>query len=456
MASRVIPFNPNNGRQADIEFQLTDELGKEGLNAFYGHVSETYIEKLRWPEAYKVYDEMRRRDPTLRSILNAIKLLARQAEWKAEPASDKPADQEAADFLQTNLEDMSHTVEDLVDDVFTCLPFGWSSVEICYKRRNGPGGEYPSQFTDGRVGWRKMAFRRQSSFARWELDANGGLAGWWQIAAPDYEERFLPIEKLLHFVAERDGNNPEGMSLFESAYEPYHFVTNLQIISGIGWQRAFVGLPVFEFEERPSPNDNARVKSIGQGLTIDEKQFVSLPPKVKFRLESTENSGANALLDTIKMYRILMTQMVLADFLFLGTSDTGSWALGSDKSQLFIMAVNGYLDKVAAVKNRFGVARLFEYNEFPGISALPRITHSEVRKPNLTELGQFIQQIAPYITLGDEDEIWIRQQAGMPEVEEEDTASPADDELDPETGSEDEGGGGEDVEASDPFRTGYP
>ena len=418
------------------------EVGSEGTNAFYGHVSETYTSKLEWPDAYDVYNEMRRRDPTLRSALNVVSLLARQSTIKAEPASDKPADRQAGDFLQECLEDTSHTVEDFLDDVLSFLPFGWSSFEVALKRRSGTGGQHKSMFDDGRIGWRKFAFRRQSTLSRWDFDDHGGFAGWYQVAPPAYEEVFLPIDKLLHFVAHRDGNNPEGFCLFESLYEPWHYVKNLQIINGIGWQRTFVGLPVFGFAEgsNPSADDKAQVRQVGEGLTVDEKQYVSVPPGIDFRLESTANSGAKALLDTITEYRVMMLRLFLAEFLAVGTGSTGSRALHTDKSELFIMAVNGYLDKIVAVLNRFAVPRLFEFesNRFAGVAELPRITHTEVRKPNLDELGEFIQKIAPYITLGDEDELWIRDQAGMPETmpEEDDDNEPPDNE--PETGTEDD------------------
>lgn len=431
------------------KLKLLEETGTEGLRAFYGHTTEPYIDKLRWPGAYDIYNEMRRREPTLRTVLNCIRLLSRQAEWKVEAASDK--DTEAAEFLESCLEDMSHTVSDFVDDALTFLPFGWSSFELCYKRRQGADSKHKSRYTDGKIGWRKFAFRRQSSWDRWQFDEEGGLAGWWQQAAPDYKDIFLPIEKLLHLTGERDGGNPEGLSLFESAYEPYHFITNLQIIAGIGWQRTFVGLPVFKFEQKPSPDDLAQVAATGKALTVDEKQWASVPPGVTMELASTNNTGAGALLETIRHFRILMTQMVLADFVFLGTEGTGSWSLGQDKSALFLMAVNGYLDRIEAAWNRYAVARLFDYNEFPGLEELPQITHSVIRKPNLPELGQFLQAIGALIPLGDDDAGWIRQQAGMPEAPEPE----AEEAPKPETGGEEEETDemAEFAEAEDPRRT---
>jgi len=111
--------------------------------------------------------------------------------------------------------------------------------------------------------------------------------------------------------------------------------------------------------------------------------------------------------------------------------------LGKDKSEMFLMATNGWLDKIEAVLNRFAIPRLFDYNEFSGITELPQVQHSRIEKPDLNELGQFIQSIASHIKMGDEDELWLRTKAGMPE------AIPEDEEGDeqppvPETGEEEE------------------
>ncbi len=383
------------------------EIGVEGMEElatpmFGGQTLGEYRADLHWPGVYDVYDEMRRRDPTLRSIVHVTKLLAKTARWKAEPATDRPADREAAEFLESCLEGMSHTVSDWIDDAFTALPFGWASSEIVYQRRE-----------DGRIGWRKLAFRRQSSWDGWLYDDAGGFQGWWQRAAPRYQRVRLPSEKLIHTVFERDGGRPEGMSIFESAYEAWHYVTNLQLISGIGWQRSFVGLPVFEFEQVPSDDDSGAVREIGQGLRVGARQYISVPPGIKFRLEASQNSGAGALLDEIKYFRALIAQIVLADFIMLGM-DGGSYAIGSDKSMIFMMIVDGLLDRVSEAWNRFGVRRLFELNSFPGMTAAPHLTHSAIRKVRLGDIGAFVQQIGPWMPLTETDVAWVREQVGIP------------------------------------------
>lgn len=394
-----------------------NETGKTGLMAFAGQIQEAYTPVLNWPAAYKIYNEMRRRDPTIRTLWNALILFARTATWYAEAGGKADGDKWAADFAQSCLEDMSHTVEDAVEDALSCILFGWSWLEVVYKRRVGPEAAVASLYDDKGIGWRKWAMRRQSSFGQWEFDETGGIQALIQMPAPTYEEIRIPIEKSLHFTSQRDGGNPEGFPLLESIYEIWYYLKNYQIIQGIGWQRTFVGLPVFEFQEKPQADDLSAVETVGEALTMDQKQFVSTPVGVKFRLDSAQNSGAEALLNTIKYYRLLMLQTTLADFIDLGTGQTGSWALGSDKSQLFLMAVDGYLDRVATVINQFGVPRLMAYNSFPGMVALPRVTHSRVEKPALGQLGNWLQQVQSLLDWQPEDTNWLRRRTGMPVIE---------------------------------------
>ena len=383
------------------------EMGQSGLVAYNGLVSESYTSKLEWPSAYAIYDEMRRRDPTIRTMWNALILLARTATWYFEPAGDTDEDKETAEYLQGCIEDMSHPIEDYIEDALTCVLFGWSWLELVYKRRE-----------DGLVGWQKWAMRRQSAFERWQFDATGGIQGMVQRPAPDYEEIPIPIDKSLHFTSQRDGGNPEGLAILETAYEPWYYLKNLQIIQGIGWQRTFVGLPVFEFTTKPSTEDTTAVETVGKALTVDAKQYVSVPESVKFRLESAQNSGAESLLNTIKYYRLLILQMLLADFINLGVGTTGSWALGSDKSQLFLMAVDGFLDRHATVVNRFGVPRLLEalppYGEPTYNQGKAHLVHTPVEKPALAQLGSWLQQVSSLLHWSEEDENWIRKRTGMP------------------------------------------
>jgi len=394
-----------------------EEIGRTGLNTWYGQIEERYIKDLYGMDGIKVFDEIRRRDPTIRSLLYATKLMARTAEWKVVSASDQGADADAAEFLEGCLEDMSHTVTDAIDDVLSMLAFGWFWSEICYKRRQGTNGKHPSQFTDGKIGWRKWAPRRQTSWYKWEFDEAGGVQGMWQWPQTGMAEPpvLIPIEKSLHFTTEPDCGDPEGVSLLESCYEHWYFLKNIVPLLGIGFERSFVGLPVFKFLEKPTPADTAAVETMGKGLRMGEMAWASIPPSVEFNLASAPNNVASDILETIKYFRVLMLQSALADYINLGSGDTGSWSLGKDKSQLFLMAVNGWLDKIESILNRFAVPRLFALNGI-AVAEMPSIQHTRIEKLDMGEFGPFFQAIFKLIDLRPEDEAWVRSKAGLAEI----------------------------------------
>jgi len=401
MASRIT----RDGIEAAHRTRPTDEIDATGLSIIWGHVEGAYLKELHYPEAAAKYNEMLRRDPTLASLDVAMKLLARTAKWSVLPGGNSDADKAAADFLLQAMNDMSHSFDDHIEDALSCVPYGWAYFEIVYKRRNGfqpENSEQPSSgYNDGRIGWRKFAIRRQSSLDHWEFDEAGGLRGLWQRVPLSQGKtlRFIPIEKSLLYNGRRDAGNPEGLSFFEPIYETWHFVKNLAIIQGIGFERSFVGLPYFGYKTRPSPSDESIVESIGQALRVGAKAYVAVPEEtINFDLKTVTHTNAASILDTIKYYRELMLTTMLAQFLALGLNGVGSLALGRDQSTLFLMCVDGLLDKLTAVLNRFAVPRLFRYNDFGQLTAYPQITHTTVQKPNLPELASYLNALSPYIT----------------------------------------------------------
>jgi hypothetical protein len=99
----------------------------------------------------------------------------------------------------------------------------------------------------------------------------------------------------------------------------------------------------------------------------------------------------------------------------------GSFALSSDKTDLFAVALGTFLDIIKDVLNRFAVPRLFALNGFP-VENLPEITHDDIETPNLGELASYIQTLtgAGVPMFPDEDlETYLREIAGLPPKSEE-------------------------------------
>lgn len=109
---------------------------------------------------------------------------------------------------------------------------------------------------------------------------------------------------------------------------------------------------------------------------------------------------------------------VLADFLMLGAEKVGSFALSSDKTELFAVALGAWLDEIADVVNTHGIPRLLRLNGMP-TDAPPRLCHGDIEVPPLDELADYIAKLVNVgaITPDENLEAHLREIADLPPVE---------------------------------------
>ena len=120
------------------------EIGVSGLRVSGGRVIDEFNRNLSGDKAVKVYREMADNDPIAGALLFAIEMLVREVAWRAEPAGvdgrSTPEAEGWATFLEECIGDMSSTWSQTVSSIVTFLPYGWSFLEVVYKRRDGHYG----------------------------------------------------------------------------------------------------------------------------------------------------------------------------------------------------------------------------------------------------------------------------------------------------------------------------
>lgn len=388
------------------------ELGATGLKRAAGVLDEEFLPALRGRKAVKVYKEMSLNDPMVGALLFAIDKLVRQVSWRVESNDNTPEQAEAVEFLEQCMDDMSHTWNDMISEILSCLVYGWSWHEIVYKKRVGPWEKDPrkkSKYTDGRYGWRKIPIRGQETLLRWVFDPSGGIQGMVQLPPPYYKQVQLPINRSLLFRTGLHKGNPEGLSILRTAYRPWFIKKRLEEFEAIGVERDLAGMPVAQVPSkymRAVPGSNEEkiykaYKKMVQNVRRDEHDGLVLPleydengkPLFIFELMSaggTRSFDTNALIQRYEQ-RILMT--VLADFILVGHEGEGSYAMHVDKTGIFRAALNVITDSIADVFNRHAIPRLFELNAWK-LDELPRIVPDNVDPPNLTELAGFMTSMA--------------------------------------------------------------
>lgn len=404
----VAPNSESSNDPGVIDFR---QVGVSGLKRFSGFIYDEFLRELTGWQGVAVYKEMSRNDAMVGACLYAIKMLCRKAKWFVNPSSGKPQGKQAAEFLETCMNDMSETWIDVVNEALSMLEYGFAPCEIVYKRRCGDvfDPSMRSKYADGRIGWRSMGLRSQDTIYRWQFDDHGGIQGLEQIAPPHYYRVVIPVEKMLLFRTRADLNNPEGISILRTAYRSWYNKKNIENIEAIGVERDLAGLPVAMvppelLSQNASPDQKqllAAIQNIIVNIRRNEQEGVIFPlnydqngnERYQLKLMS---SGGNRQFDTnaiINRYDSRIAMTMLADFIMMGHDKVGSFAMVSTKTNLFSTAIGGFLDIVASVINRYAVPRLFAMNDFV-LSDYPQVAHGDIGSQDLDALGTFLLKLS--------------------------------------------------------------
>ena len=418
------------------------ELGTTGLRRVGGFIIDDQLPALRGVNAVKAWREMTDNDPIVGALLFAIEKLILKVDWRVDPYSDAgedptPADIEIAEFIDSCRHDLNESWSSLVSGILTMLPFGWSFHELVYKRRVGPNetdGTKRSKFNDGRVGWRKIAYRAQETRWQWVFNEDGGIQAMVQWDPSTGRKAIIPMEKALLFRTTTAKNNPEGRSILRNAFRPWYYKRRIEEFEAVGIERDLAGLPVAYVPpqllaaDATDPQKAAlnAIVDIVRGIKRNEQEGVVFPlaydenGHTMFDLKLLASGGSRQF-DTDKVIgrydqRIAMT--ALADFILLGHENVGSFSLGTSKIDLFSTAIEAWAQAIADVFNDHGIPRLLKINGMD-TSRCPKLCYGEIGAIDLSAISQFVASlsqagaIVPDAPLED----WLRTMAGLPPAE---------------------------------------
>lgn len=368
------------------------EIGRLGQKRYGGVIYEEFLTELQGNKGAAVYREMSDNDDVIGAVLFAIEMLIRQTTWDIQEAGAKPKDKECAEFLRSCMDDMTDTWTDTISEILSFLTYGWSAHEIVYKRRCGKRKDkrLNSKFDDGLIGWQKLPIRAQESLYEWRYeDGTDDLTGMVQMPPPDYGLIEIPINRLLLFRTKSRKGNPEGRSILRNAYRSWYFKKRIQEIEGIGIERDLAGLPVMTAPEGQNIWDADNPEMVKMRIAAEELishirrdslEGIVKPKEWELELLST---GGQRQFDTsriIDRYDTRIAMTVLADFILLGHEKVGSFALSSDKTELFAVAIGGFLDIICEAFNNNAIPKLVDLNgeHFKGITDYPRMIHGDI------------------------------------------------------------------------------
>jgi hypothetical protein len=401
------------------ETEATQILGIAGDNTQNGQIrADEFLPELRGKRAIRKYREMRDNDSTIGAVMYATEQVLRDVDIKVMPANDTPAAKREAEFVESIFDDMDHTLDDHISEALSSLTFGFAWFEVVYKRRNGPNNRSDksrSKFTDGRIGVRKIASRAPWTISKFDVDQKtGDVLGVHQEGAGFNNTSFIPTRKSLYYRTTAINNDPSGRSILRNAYTSYEYLNNLQNIEAIAVERELAGIPVARIPAEYLSTDatSAQAGFVGnlqqilRDVKFNEQGYIILPSDTypdkdgsptSNRLVDVElmssNGKRNIEIDPIvKRYQHDIARSVLSEFLMLGGGNTGSYALSKSKTDLFLRALESYIQAIVDVLNKQLVERLWELNGL-NYDLMPTVVAGDVAPHDLREIAAFLRNL---------------------------------------------------------------
>jgi len=416
---------------------LLNTFGASGTSLVEGYILEEYNPKLAWSAGLLVYEKMRKSDAQVFATLLAMELPIRSTKWDIMPASDENGEtgdreHEIADFVRKALfEKMETPFDDLLREVLTMLPFGFSLFEKVWT-------------ADSKYIWlKKLASRKQNSIHKWQqLDRTAGVQQILPQTVIEWVNAWLnlvsiPASKLLLFSFRREGENYEGVSVLRSAYKHWYFKETMYKFDAVRHERQSVGIPVIYLPSSATPEDKEQAKIIVANIRATEQTGVVMPwPKEDgwlFEFADMKSGQSTNLFESIKHHNREIAKNILAQFLELGDTESGSKALSEDQSDLFLLSLVAVANQIKDTINRFLIPELVDYN-FDDVKEYPKLTFEKLGVVDYEKIANILSSLASseLLTKDEDLEDYLRTTLNLPARKKDEGTD--DDSEDDETG----------------------
>lgn len=306
----------------------------------------------------KIHDliRMRQTDAMITAIYNVMTLPIIANPWdiiaSPEDKQGKQAQLVKDNFAKPPHEGGMDTPFSLVlADMLRAIAEGWRAYELVW-----------TISPDGYFVYKKIASRdNQTVILRVDDkgDYNGFMQRAWQ--GNKFMDVIIQPETSFLFTYGKDKDWLVGESAFKSCY--YNFVKKQKLVY-LAEQAAqqFAIPPKVASSDGTKKVDQTAMDAITAALSdLGVSSATALPPGWKADvLSATGRIDVKPLLD---WHNAEMARAALADFLLLGSgTDTGSWSLSTDKTDMFILSLRGVMSNIEEHINNYLIPQLIDYN----------------------------------------------------------------------------------------------
>lgn len=398
---------------------------------FYGAVLERHDPNQRTRTLkgkVAVYTEMSA-DPTVGGALQGYENILSLVKWHVQPANridsgipeeefDTAKAEDYRNFVQTCFEDMTGTsITDNVAAALGKLKYGHQVMVPHFKIRAGYKDSLNerSKYDDGKIGWKSWKSINPESIDRWLVPDGGGysdLTGLRQLKVSGGYE-IIPRNRFLLFRTTSKNDTIEGESILYSAVGTWERLHRLLNIEEVSLSRNLEGIPKLVMPSRYLSKDATDSQAKLRDAMIRMTKSVKFNEQTALVIPSDTDDKGNRIIDVTLMTagnntRVdqcrkvakdceqLIAESVLANFLKMGGSGGGSYAMSSSLQDMFVLAMKKYLNNISSVINNEAITTLLYLNGMD-VKYAPKLVHKGL---DTDSVGVFIDALMKSIAAG--------------------------------------------------------
>lgn len=318
--------------------------GTSGTEVFAGYYDEEYLDGLKGTERADCFDKMRRSDTQVKMLLTAVKNPIRTASKEIVSASDDVEHEKHAALCKRILfQDIKFNK--FLNEALTIAEFGHSVFEKVHKVHldKEVTDDDGNLIINSYIGLKKLGWRSPKTIETWnfctdkESEKYKELESITQQSDGDLESYVdIPIEHLVIMTIDQEGDDYEGISLIRPCYGSYFRKNEYLKLNAIGIEKS---MPIPTAEVPAGQENSAEFSNLVTALekfTTHQSNYLIYPQGWGINLSDGTKYDPSKVEVSIDNEDKRMSKAFLANFLELGLSGSGAYALSNDLSDFFL------------------------------------------------------------------------------------------------------------------------
>lgn len=391
-------------------------VGYTDLNSYnqYADIDPSeHVADLLFPQSVTTYSSMRR-DPQLAAVLAGISLPIRRATWALDPTGCNPA------VVKRVADDMGLPVVGSDDPGPARMQgMSWANhlrtamLSLVY---GFYGFELLADVSSGQARLVNAYQRTPSTVVFIHSLENGDFGGISQLYHPQtFKRAEIGPERMVWYALDVEGSAHHGNSILRPGFSSWLIKQELRRVLAGSNRRWGMGVPTVRALPGtvPTPEQMAAAAQLAQAARGGDTAGASVPPGFVMEILGMSGSAPNTI-EALRWVDQQMSGMVLSRWMDLGSSQTGSRALGEAFIDTFLLSIQSLADHFADVATRQISARLVAWNEGSD-EPVPRVVVADVgsrHEVTADALGALLQSGA--LSADPQLEEWVRRTYRLP------------------------------------------